>query len=256
MSEKQRSASVVWPIAVVAVILAANWIEPVAAYLDYRWPVLGLGGALAIVMALTAQGRDTLAGDELTRLNWWLLAAYLVHPFEVNGVDIFGREFHFLGMMNEMRGTELVPRDLFRLNTVGIWLQYPIAIWAGERYRWTGLAAAGVMLGNGLFHTATAVTAGAYNPGLATSLVVFLPLGVLYYRHARNVVGVSWMEIASALLFGIGGHLLVPVILAWNVPMAMLLPFALFPITVSVIAKRLGKPGPSAGETQRTVSRL
>ena len=37
------------------------------------------------------------------------------------------------------------------------------------------------------------------------------------------------------LLFGVGGHLLVPVILAWNVPMALLLPFALFPITASVI---------------------
>jgi hypothetical protein len=33
---------------------------------------------------------------------------------------------------------------------------------------------------------------------------------------------------------------MVPVVLAYNVPMAILLPFALFPITVSVLAQRLG----------------
>ncbi len=237
MSEAPRTVSPLWPIAVVIVILGANWIEPVAHYLDYRWPVLGLGGALAISMMLTVHGRDALVSDRLTRWNWVIFAAYLVHPFEVNGVDIFGREFHFLGMMNEMRGTDLVPRDLFRLNTIGIWLQFPIAIWAGERFRWTGLAAAGITLGNGLFHIATAVSSGEYNPGLATSLAIFLPLSILYFRHVRIELGARWAEIGTALVFGIGGHLLVPVVLAWNVPTAMLLPFALFPITASVITQ-------------------
>lgn len=239
MSEARHSVSPLWPMAIVIVILGANWIEPVAHYLDYRWPVLGLGGAIAISMMLTTHGRYALVSDRLTRWNWLLFAAYLVHPFEVNGVDMFGREFHFLGMMNEMRGTELVPRDLFRLNTIGIWLQFPIAIWAGERFRWTGLAAAGVTLGNALFHTATAVSSGEYNPGLATALAIFVPLSILYFRHARTVLGASWLEIGTALLYGVGGHLLVPVVLAWNVPTAMLLPFALFPITASVIAQRL-----------------
>ena len=76
--------------------------------------------------------------------------------------------------------------------------------------------------------------------------MIFLPLGLLYFRHARRVIGVSGLEIGSALLFGVGGHLLVPVVLAWNVPMAMLLPFALFPITASAVARSLGASGAAA----------
>ena len=107
MSAPQNDPSVAWPLVVAATILAANWIDPVAAYLDYRWPVLGLGGALAIVMMLTAHGRAALDVDRLSRLNWLLLAAYLFHPFEVNGVDAFGRFGHRggsdLGMPRTLR---------------------------------------------------------------------------------------------------------------------------------------------------------
>jgi hypothetical protein len=236
--EAPQRKNVAWLVAGTSAILIANSIEDAAVYLEHTWPAIGLGGALAISLMLSAHYRDTTWSDRLAKFNWILFAAYLLHGFEVDGVDLLGREYAFLAYANETRGLELTARDILRMNTISIWLIMLCAVWGGERFRWTGLAAAGVVLANGFLHIGNAIAAGEYNPGLGTSLVLFLPLSVLYFRHARNTIGVSRREIAGGVLFGLGGHVLLPILMSLHMPITILVPFAFLPLAANIAAIR------------------
>jgi hypothetical protein len=243
--------SVVWLLGVACVVLGANTLEPVAAYLEHRWPLIGLGGSLFIVLMLTAHNRETEWTDRLARFNWVLLAAYLLHGFEVDGVDLYGREFYFLEYAKQTRGMNLNPVDILRMNTVAIWLILLCAVWGGERLRWTGLAGAGVVLANGLLHTGNALALGEYNPGLATSLALFLPLSVAYYRHALNALGVSRWEVAGGVLFGLAGHALLPILISQHMPLSILVFFAFLPLGANAAASLASGRNPTQRSTAR-----
>ena len=91
-------------------------------------------------------------------------------------------------------------------------------------------------MANGLLHIGNALAEGEYNPGLGTSLALFLPLSMLYYRHARNRLSVSHWEIAGGILFGLGAHALLPGLMSLHMPLSILVLFAFLPLAANASA--------------------
>lgn len=228
---------VVWLVVVFAAISAMNTVGPVATYFEHRWPLVSLGAALGIWVFVGVYERDEWP-DRMSRATWLLFSAYLLHGFEVDGIDLLGREFYFQTHVAATRGIELSAGDIMRMNTVSIWLLFTCAIWGRERFHWPALAAAGVTLANGSMHTLNSVMLGEYNPGLGTSIVLFLPGAILFLAHARRTLGLSFWAIGGGVAYGAGGHVaLLPLSIALDTPLWLMAGFAVLPLIANVITE-------------------
>ena len=188
-----------------------HFVPLVREYLLTTWMVVGLGGA-AFLSLLLLQDWAQQERDRLTRFHWILLIVYLVHQFEEHGVDLFGRRYffftYFQNLVSEFGGGSgpLTPLAIYRINTLLVWLPFLIAVWGRRHFIWPGLAAAGLLFANGIFHIGMALWRGQYNPGLGSAIVLFLPVALLYFRFVREHCGIGWLGIASGVLFGAAAH--------------------------------------------------
>ncbi|MEM7348673.1 MAG: HXXEE domain-containing protein, partial [Chloroflexota bacterium] len=230
-------------LAITLFIAAINLIPSVALYLQYSWPILGLGGAIFIgLMLFNHQSADT--HERLSRYHWILLLIYLLHQFEEHGVDLYGRIYYFhtfSHVMLEGRGLELTPDAILRINTIVVWFAFLLAIWGGRQLIWPGLVAAGLVLCNGLFHIAGGIGFGVYNPGLASAIVLFLPIAFLYFRFVNRQLDVSGRAIVGGIAFGVLGHAMLPVVIGLNAPMGLLILLAMLPLVANLVAERWHK---------------
>lgn len=211
------------PILLILFVPLAHFTAAGVALLETGWVLVGLGGAVFAIFMIFS-GVSVSAGgvtDPLATAAWLLLIAYLLHQFEEHGIDLYGRSYHFIEYGNAQLaarygdgGPRLTDLAIYRINTLAVWVPFLLAIWAGRRLPWVGLAAAGTMLTNGLFHILIALTNGEYNPGLATALVLFLPISIAYFRNARKEANVGLLAIAGGIAFGVMGHILLPTIIA------------------------------------------
>ena len=241
MSEiERRSEGWIWLVVVFGVITAMNTIGPVAQYFEHRWPLVSLGAAACIWVFVAAHAREPWV-DRTSRATWLLFSAYLLHGFEVDGIDLLGREFYFQTHVAVTRGIDLTVGDIMRMNTVSIWLLFTCAVWGGERFPWAGLAAGGVTLANGTMHTVNSITLGEYNPGLATSLALFLPGATLYLLHLYRVLDLSRWAIGGAVAYGVFGHAaLLPICVILHSPIWLMAGFAIAPLAANLLAVSLG----------------
>lgn len=102
------------------------------------------------------------------------LPVYMVHQYEEHDKDRF-RQF-----VNRQigRGEVLSPLAVFVINVPGVWgvvgISLALAATVGVGF---GLIAAYLIVVNGIIHVIHALIKRGYNPGLATAIVLFLPLG-------------------------------------------------------------------------------
>jgi hypothetical protein len=96
------------------------------------------------------------------------------------------------------------------VNIALMWFGAPLAAYLGSRNVLIGLSFWGLLLANGLLHTAGGILAGAYNTGLWSSVILFVPLSlwVIYACAIRGpysgkVVGVAFAAgaLTHVLLF-------------------------------------------------------
>ena len=235
MSEERDSDRVAWLLAAFVAVVAMNTVPTVAGYFEHRWPLVSLGAAVCIWVFVAAQPRGAWH-DRMTAATWLLFSAYLFHGFEVDGVDLLGREFYFQTHVLETRGIELSAGDIMRMNTVSIYLLFLCAIWGGERYPFAGMAAAGITLANGSMHTLNSIMLFDYNPGLATSLLLFLPGATWYLVRARRELEISPRVIAGGVAYGLIGHVaLLPLCILLDTPMWLMVGFAVLPLLANVL---------------------
>ena len=236
------STRVTWLLVVFAAIVAMNTIPAVATYFEHRWPLVSLGAAACIWVFVAAQPRSAWR-DPMTMATWLLFSAYLFHGFEVDGIDLLGREFYFQTHVLQTRGIELTAGDIMRMNTVSIYLLFVCAIWGGERYPFAGMAAAGVTLANGLMHSINSIMLVEYNPGLATSLLLFLPGASWYLYRALRVLKINHWLIAGGVAYGLFGHAaLLPLCVLLGTPMWLMAGFAVTPLIANVLLDRRAQP--------------
>jgi hypothetical protein len=91
-----------------------------------------------------------------------------------------------------------------------MWFGAPLAAYLGKRNLLIGLSFWGLLLANGLLHTAGGVAQGIYNTGLWSSVILFVPLSlwVIYAcaiggPYSGKVVGVAYVAgaVTHVLLF-------------------------------------------------------
>ena len=134
------------------------------------------GGVLAAVMlfALT----PVLARDwsPALILIWLQLPVYMLHQFEEHDAD----RFRLVVNATIGGGKEVLTRlDTFVINIAGVWGIDALAFSLAATGRvGLGLVAVYLSLVNSLGHCAQAVALRRYNPGLVTSIVLFMPLGI------------------------------------------------------------------------------
>lgn len=147
------------------------------------------GGVLAALMLLALT--PVLAkGWPLPLLLIWLqLPVYMLHQYEEHDADRF-RLF-----VNETLGggREMLTRpDTFVINIAGVWgVNTAAFILAASVDVGFGLVAVYLSVVNGFIHCAQAVALRRPNPGLATSILLFIPLGTATLWVLSGVEGVG-----------------------------------------------------------------
>ena len=153
----------------------------------HYWPWAGLFLSLVLTLFLTLRKR----GD-VFQVGWWfaiLLPLYMLHQFEEHGIDLFGHAYafqpffcHVLGFQDDLVNCPATPWFLMMVNVGTVWVLGACAWWFGSRRPFVGAAMNALLLTNGMVHIASGLRFGIYNPGLATSILFFLPVSIWTYR--------------------------------------------------------------------------
>ncbi|MEM6851293.1 MAG: HXXEE domain-containing protein [Pseudomonadota bacterium] len=187
-----------------------------------------------------------------------LAAAYLVHQVEEHWVDLLGRPYPLYELLNSLIaqafGEEkygvMTPRALFYVNAGTVWTLAFTAILASPKHVFPAVAMAGLMIVNGAAHIVVAGAQTSYNPGLATSIVLFLPLALAFYRALLGAHGATPIMLGAGIAYGVVGHVLlfaglfaanvfglIPISLYYTILIVYgLLPLALFRSQAAVAA--------------------
>jgi len=183
--------------------ISANWQKAL--------PLLAVLG----IAAWIALFRDAPASEQA--LFAALLVIYMLHQIEEHLWPGGFRQFTNAHVFKS--GSDHWPLDIGGVALVNIgyvWLPLALAaVWPGP-LRWLGLGWVGLTLINGISHIATSIRFRIYNPGLVTSVVLFLPFTIwmLWHEHAAGML--SGTEIGIVLLAGVLLH--IPVAALFVVP--------------------------------------
>ena len=160
------------------------------------------GGFLAsfLLLALIAlAGHAMTAALALVSLQ---LPIYMIHQYEEHDDDRFRRFFNQL--IGD--GRELLTRPaVFVINIGGVWGVYLAAILLAATVDiGFGLIAVYGTLVNAVVHCAAAVAKRTYNPGLATAIVLFLPIGGAgLWLVTATGAALGWHGLGLAVAIGI-----------------------------------------------------
>ncbi|MEO1021940.1 MAG: HXXEE domain-containing protein [Bacteroidota bacterium] len=180
-----------------------------------------------------------------------MLIAYVVHQFEEHWIDLFGNVYAFYTFNNNFilsalgePGSAVKPltkESIFIINTSLVWLTGSLAILRSPKQLFPFFSMVGIILINGVVHILAGVATLTYNPGLLTSMLVFIPLCAWILKKTAHsttyfktlvVGGLIWAFFAHVIM--VGGLLaanwfnLIPEYVYW----AMLIAWSILPVAV------------------------
>ncbi len=183
---------------------------------DYVWPYMGLGAALLLALLLSTDilrsDRSVSRWKDLVWLAWAGTLAYLLHQFEEHGIDADGAHYAFRGFMCATLGfpdpkTCPVPLSyITSVNVAAVWLAGPAAALLGRRWPALALSYFSIPFINFLGHTVPFLINGAYNPGVLTAILVFLPLSLWAFRVALVRYQLGWSTVLATVFAGVILH--------------------------------------------------
>lgn len=208
-------------------------------FLAAHWMKVGTFMApFLLLVALTFRSAGDLRAEPRF-LALLLLLAYIIHQFEEHWVDLYSRIYAFHPYLNtflaDLTGAEagtqfMSMAAVLVINTSLVWLVGALAIWRGGDHVFAPLCMTAIAVVNAGSHIGAGFANGGYNPGLLTSLVLFLPLGISVYLWllqsglaSLRLVGLSILWAILAHVIMIGGIL----ILSWNPQVPELLYFVI-----------------------------
>ncbi|GAA0999482.1 HXXEE domain-containing protein [Subtercola frigoramans] len=182
-------------------------------WFDFAWPWIGLGFA-AVLAALLAT--DLLRGDhslprwrDLRWLSFLAVVVYLVHNVEEYAIAANGVPHAFPDSLCVLLGQPsfpacgIPPAFFLAVNIPLVWVAGPLAALLSTRFRLAGLTLWGVIGVNAVVHVVPALAQRAYDPGLLTAVIVFMPLTVMVAVATVGRRG-PYRRRAGALLFAVG----------------------------------------------------
>jgi hypothetical protein len=163
---------------------------------------------LGLALAVLVGGFVLVARPTGIALLLWLnLIALFLHQFEE-----YRYPGYFPGMMNKVMFASPQP-DRYPLNAntalvvnlVTGWLVYFLAAVFGEKALWLGIAAVLISAGNFVAHAVLFNIKGKtrYNPGMAVSILFFLPLIVIFFFLAIQQHYASTLDWVLGIVLGI-----------------------------------------------------
>jgi hypothetical protein len=127
-----------------------------------------------------------------------MLPVYMLHQFEEHGINLRGEHYHFLTELCALIGRldlSRCPANLAFILAVncggGVWIPGLFAILFRRRNPMIGACAMGIPLVNAVFHIGQAAAREAYNSGLATAVILFVPMcaWTLVQFHRSKLLG-------------------------------------------------------------------
>jgi hypothetical protein len=162
------------------------------------------GGSLAGVLLLAM---TPVLGRNWPHSLWVVflcLPIYMLHQLEEHDDDRFRR---FINRMIGDGREVLSPLAVFVINVPGVWGVIGVSFWLATAVN-VGLGLIGIylVLVNGIVHSVHGLASRSYNPGLATAVLLFLPLG-LYGVGAIDTAGGGTTEMhVIGLAVSLGIH--------------------------------------------------
>jgi hypothetical protein len=173
---------------------------------EWEWPYAGTLVAV-FLLALLPLWWD--ATDTALALVYAALPLYMLHQLEEHAGDRFRLAINhqFAG------GREALTRPAaFWINAGGVWIVDVIAIWLAYHVELAiGLLPLYMMGVNALTHIGAAVAVRAYNPGLWTAVLVFVPVsiwGAIEIGDAADA-GVGWQFVALGFALAVHAAIVV-----------------------------------------------
>jgi hypothetical protein len=168
---------------------------------EWQWPAATLFAAYAMLLATPVWLHVAGVAVMLVFLQ---LPLYMVHQFEEHNGD----RFRIYMNRNVVHCEALTREGTFWINAIGVWgleiVMLYLAVFVDMRF---ALAAFYLPVVNALTHIREAVARREYNPGLWTSLVLFLPIGGWGLYEASAASGATWVDQAMGAGIAIAVHL-------------------------------------------------
>jgi hypothetical protein len=184
---------------------------------------------------------------------------YLLHQFEEHGIDCMGDHFAFLGDLCKTIGhpdLATCPADaefVFSVNVLGCPLAFVLPLIFRRSRPLIAAFGWGVPIVNAIAHIGAGIAHGAYNPGLFTSIVLFVPLGAWMVRVMLQTKSMTRAQLP--LVFASGGALHAVLIgsiflregglISHGALLAINALNGLIPLGIGVLATRLSRAEPS-----------
>jgi hypothetical protein len=165
-------------------------------------PVLIVIGLLVWLMLF----RTTPASEQA--LFAALLIIYMIHQIEEHLWPGGFRQFANARVFKSGNDDWPVTEGGVALVNIGyVWLPILLAALFPGPLRWLGLGWVGLTLINGISHIATSVRFKVYNPGLVTSIVLFLPFTIWMLAREVSAGMLTGWQVVGLLVAGVVLHL-------------------------------------------------
>jgi hypothetical protein len=146
-----------------------------------------------------------------------LLVIYFLHQIEEHLWPGGFRQFTDAHMFHSGDDNWPVNIDGVALvNTAYVWLPVALAAIFPQTLRWVGLGWIGLTLINGVIHIVTTLRLRLYNPGLVTSIVLFLPFTIYALTLGVERGTLTGGDVGLIMLYGVLLHL--PVAALFGIP--------------------------------------
>jgi hypothetical protein len=186
-------------------------------FLTTGWPWVGF--AIALVLLALLLFTDLLRGNRETQrwkdpawLAWLALPLYMLHQVEEHGIDALGQSYAFRGVMCAVLGYStadvcpITPLFFTTVNVGTVWGGGLISATAGRHRPRLAMALYGIPAINAITHIVPALAQQQYNPGLVTSIALFLPVSIWAIRVALAHPLIGRTGVVRIVLAGVAIH--------------------------------------------------
>ncbi|MEM9739880.1 MAG: HXXEE domain-containing protein [Pseudomonadota bacterium] len=189
-------------------------------FLFENWMKVGTFMAPFLLFAALVFRHEPIATvfQDLRMVALFLLIAYIIHQFEEHWVDLNGEIYAFKPYVNGLISTvmgdpessieALSDAGVFVINTSLVWLVAALAIWRGGSHAFPMLCMAAIVLVNAFSHIAAGILRTSYNPGLVTSIVIFVPLAIAAYAMVLKTGKADRLRVGASIVWSVLGHII------------------------------------------------